>query len=201
VSVLKFRSESADYSPATQPEEQAAKPGSAPDREAPRAFGPVTITTLPNRPAPRMPLAVDPVWQQEDPIPKRPVHVQQRSTKVESFRRWPELASTVALAGGMKEIGKFSPTDAAERDGQLDKLVQLRRTANVGEEERVKMRDKLNARDRLAIAQRKQEITAFEAERNRISAAARKMAELGCATIGDLPDEVLAECGFQRYAA
>jgi hypothetical protein len=202
VSVLKFRSESVDYPPAALPERQAVTSSSALTREAPRTSGAVTVTTLPNRSAPRVPLAVDPVWQQPDPAPKQSVPVQQRSPKVDSFRRmWPELSSTVALTGGMKPRGKFTPEDIDERVDQIRKQVQMWRTANAGDKARIEGRHKLNARDQLAIAEREQNMRLLAAEEDQLMTAKPAIVEAGCTTIEELPDDVKVECGFQRYAA
>jgi hypothetical protein len=202
VSVLKFRSESADYSPAALPAQQTVTPSSALTREAPRMPAVATVTTLPNRPAPRVPLAVDPVWQQPDPVPGRAAPVQQRSRKVEGYRRmFPELSSTVALSGGVKPRGKFTPEDIDERVDQIRKQVQLWRTANAGDRARIEGRLKLNAREQLSITEREQNIRLLTAEEDQLAAAKPAIMEAGCGTLDGLPDDVLVECGFQRYAA
>ena len=128
--------------------------------------------------------------------------MQQPSRKVASYRNmFPELAFPVQTASGAKPLAEFGQQDIDYRIGQIRELRQGWRTANAGDETRIEERERLNAKDRVRVAERDQNIRDAQAEEERLATAKRELTESGCAVIGDLPLEVLAACGFKRRVA
>jgi hypothetical protein len=195
-SVLRFVSESPDW------RKPAAEQLAAAKRDAPRPFGPVTITNVPDRATVPTFIAPEPAVKQGHAIPPQPAVVQQPSQKIARFQRmFPELAHTVQVANGSKQRGEFDGDDIDYRVTQITKQGQSWQTANAGDEARIEGRERLNAKDRIQVAERKRQIRDIEAEKDRLTAAKAAMAEHGCTTIGELDADVLIACGFSRRAA
>lgn len=182
-SALKFQSES--------PQWRRPEPVSEPERERPAVTHAAPVP--PKRPVVSRPPA--PVT-----VTRKPV--QQPSRKVASYRQmFPELAFPVQTATGPKPLAEFGAGDIEFRVGELSRQRQAWRTANAGDESR---NDELARRldqGRQRVAGRAQNIRDTEGEARRLEAAAREMAERNVATLGELPADVIAECGFRRRVA
>lgn len=189
VSDLKFRSESPEWQEPAVPLAPVApvaserppppwNPPIPPKREAPRN-GPVKITRAEDR----------------APVP-------QPSRKVEGYRQmFPELAFPVQTESGAKPLAEFTVEDIEYRRKVLAELRQGWRMANSGDESRIRERERLNAKDRVQVARRAKNIRDAAAEDERLSNAEREIAAWDCALVGELPEDVLAACGFKRRSA
>jgi len=192
-SLLKFRSESADWErPETRREVSG---GEMPTAIAEHGRG---------RPAPpRAPgQAVPEVISGVGASPSATVAVQQPSRKVASYQQmFPELSFRVQTASGAKPLAEFTGADIAFRRGELVRQRQEWRTANAGDESRIEDRNRLNARDRVRVAERAQHIRDAEAEEERLKLAEHEIEQYEVASVGDLPPEALEACGFRRRVA
>lgn len=193
VSELKFRSESPEW-----PEPERGRPPAPPAwppapagqrREPSRPVPPVRVNSLPDPGA--VPAETRAAW----PVP-------QPSRKVASYRQmFPELARPVATASGPKVLADCDGRDLTFRIAEIASHRQSLATANAGDEARIEDREKLNARDRVRIAEREQNMRDAKAAEERLARAARALEEHGVALIGELPAEALDECGFTRRVA
>lgn len=184
VSELKFQSESPEWRK-PEPERQPDGPHvSTPTKRAvpaSRPPAPVTVTRLADKSA---------------------APVQQPSRKVASYRQmFPELAFPVQTASGPKPLADFTAADIEFRSGEIGRQRQAWRIANAGDESRNDELARRIAQGQARVAERAQNIRDAEAEEKRLQAARREMAERGVAALGELPAEVLAECGFHRRVA
>jgi hypothetical protein len=182
---LKFQSESAGWrepepEPWGRPPASRWEPPPTARRDPPRpSSGPVSVTRLGDR-AP----------------------VQQPSRKVEQYQRmFPELGRPVATASGPKALAECGDADLAFRMAEIDRQGQAWRSQNSADEARIEDREKLNARDRVAIAQRQQYMSAARAEKDRLALARKALEDYGAGVVGDLIPEALQECGFTRAVA
>lgn len=183
VAALKFRS----VSPGWQEPEPEVPPERIWPAGSPRPLAPVTITSLVRHP--------EPVAQDNAPV-------QQSSRKIASYQHmFPELAFPVQTASGAKPLAQFGEQDIDYRLAAIREQRQAWRTANAGDEARVEERERLNARDRVRVAERSRNIRDSQAEEERLATARRELAGTGCAVIGELPPEILAACGFKRRVA
>jgi hypothetical protein len=132
----------------------------------------------------------------------RTAPVQQPSRKVASYRQmFPELAFPVQTADGPKPLAEFTASDIEFRAGEIGRQRQAWRTANAGDESRNDELSRRLAQGQARVAERAQNIRDAEAEAKRLEAARREMADRKVATLGELPADVLAECGFRRRVA
>jgi len=190
VAELMFQSESPDWRKAEEAREPEPEPEPAPfpaARAAPvtprrpsatPAAGPVTVSRLADRP------------------------VQQPSRKVAGYRQmFPELAFPVPTPSGPKPLAEFAAGDIDFRIAELGDRRQALRTANAGDESRNDELARRIMKAQTRISERSQGIRDANAEAKRLEAAQREMAERGIATLGELPADVLAECGFRRRTA
>lgn len=185
VAELMFQSESPDWRKAEQyrePEPQSEPSPAAPvtPRRPPAtpAAGPVTVSRLADRP------------------------VQQPSRKVAGYRQmFPELAFPAPTLSGPKPLAEFAAGDIDYRIAQLGDRRQALRTANAGDESRNDDLARRIVKAQERISERSRGIRDAVAEAKRLEAAQREMAERGIATLGELPEGVLAECGFRRRTA
>lgn len=175
VSDLKFQSQSPEWR--------------EPERERPLSVH--TVRVPPKRPFTSRPASPVKVT--------RKAPVQQPSRKVASYRQmFPELAFPVQTASGPKPLAEFAAGDIEFRVGELGKQRSAWRTANAGDESRNEELARRLSQGHARVAERSQNIRDTEAEAKRLEAGAKRMAEHGVATLGELPVDVLAECGFRR---
>jgi hypothetical protein len=186
VSELMFQSESPDWRKAGEDRDPEPAPfPSAPAASVPPArrpptpaAGPVTVSRLSDRP------------------------VQQPSRKVAGYRQmFPELAFPVPTPSGPKPLAEFAAADIDYRIAELGDRRQTLRTANSGDESRNDELARRIVKAQARINERSQGIRDANAEAKRLEAAQREMSDRGIATLGELPEGVLAECGFRRRIA
>jgi hypothetical protein len=186
VAELMFQSESPDWRKeeqdrAPEPEPSPAGPAVAVTPRRPPstpAAGPVIVSRLADRP------------------------VQQPSRKVAGYRQmFPELAFPMPTPSGPKPLAEFAAGDIDYRIAELGDRRQSLRTANSGDESRNDELARRIVKAQTRISERSQGIRDASAEAKRLEAAQREMAERGIATLGELPEGVLAECGFRRRTA
>jgi hypothetical protein len=188
VAELMFQSESPDWRKAEEERDPEPEPAPFPPAPGPSvpparrpptpAAGPVTISRLSDRP------------------------VQQPSRKVAGYRQmFPELAFPVPTPSGPKPLAEFAAGDIDYRIAALGDRRQTLRTANAGDESRNDELARRIMKAQTRINERSQGIRDANAEAKRLEAAQREMSERGIATLGELPEGVLAECGFRRRIA
>lgn len=137
-----------------------------------------------------------------DVLPSAPVQIQQPSRKIAAYQRmFPELAWPHEAPDGPKALADFTRGDIAHLIGQIAAQRQAWRTRNSGDEQRIEDRERLNARDRVRIAERQRNIRDAVAQEERLRAADRELEGYDLATIGELPVEALTACGFKKKVA
>lgn len=128
--------------------------------------------------------------------------VQQPSRKVAAYQHmFPELGFPVVTASGPKSLAECDGADLEFRIAEVVQHRQNLRSANSADEARIEGREKLNARDRVRIAERQQNMREARQAEERLAKAAKALADHGVTVIGELPAEALAECGFTRRVA
>lgn len=192
-SVLKFRSESPDWE---RPESERDAPGGEmPERAARPLLNRATPVPAPVPPPPAIISGVGGAT-------RVPAAEQQPSRKVASYQQmFPELSFRVQTVSGAKPLAEFTGADIEFRRGELVRQRQEWRTANAGDETRIGERERLNAKDRVRIAERAQNIRDAEAEDERLKLAEHEIQQYEVALVGDLPPEALEACGFRRRVA
>lgn len=167
----------------------------------------------PSRPA--LPVFTEPAREPRRPEPATPrfgpvvignvrdrAPVQQPSRKVAQYQHmFPELGRPVATATGPKALAECDAGDLEFRIAEVAGFRQSLRTANSTDEARIDGRERLNARDRVRIAERQQNMREARVTEERLEKAARALEEHGVTLIGELPADALDEIGFKRRVA